>query len=986
MNLPEDPRNPGMRPGSLYFGYRLERILLLEDIQAVYYELGHLKTNARHIHISRNDPENTLGVAFKTIPTDSTGVAHILEHTALCGSAKFPVRDPFFSMLKRSLNTFMNAFTASDWTMYPFATQNRKDFYNLADVYMDAAFFPKLDLLSFKQEGHRMELVPENQLEYMGVVYNEMKGAMSSPDDVMIHAMLKELYPDTTYRYNSGGEPATIPSLTHEQLLDFHRRHYHPSNAYFYTYGNLPLTDHLEFINTKVMSAFDPIDPQTKIASQPRWDAPRKVQAFYPLEKSEDPADKNQVCVAWLLVDAGDSYQVLVLSLLEKILLGNAASPLRKALIDSGIGSALSDGSGFDPENQDTLFACGLKNVAASKAEEIEAVIFKTLEDLVKQGLDPKLVEAAIHQLEFRRREITNSPYPYGLRLLLTMTAAWFHGGDAFKVLCFDEHLQQIRQDIQDPCFFTKIIQRKLLDNNHRIVLTLSPDQSMASTEKARVKTELEGVLKRLTKEQISNLHEDAKDLTQRQTSFEDLSSLPTLTIADIPAKVPCVDANPEYDPSPAVCYCQPTGGIFYFTAIANLSLPPEDLLPLLPFFSFAFTKSGTAKRNYADMARQISAYTGGIGLSTGACTAYTPAGECLTFASLHAKCLDRNQTEMFSIINEMITNYAFKDLERLKSLLMEFKAGLESAIVRQGHHLAILKATRAFSKTAALREIWNGISQIQFIRKLALDFSKTNLQKLAENLEQLAGHLFCKNNLQIALVGGDKALKAAGPLSMEIFDDLATRVDTFQPGEISISQEGIREGWTTTSAVAFVAQAFKAVRLHNPDAPCLTVSSKLLRSLFLHREIREKGGAYGGFCGYNSEDGLFTFGSYRDPHIVNTLKVYAQAHDFIRRGLYTQEDVNEAILQVCSELDKPDAPGEAARGAFFRKLIKLTDQDRLAFKQRLLKVTREEVMENAERYFDFDPDQQATAVIAGEEKLNQSNQHLANPLKIKGI
>jgi Zn-dependent M16 (insulinase) family peptidase len=364
MKKPIDANNPGLRQGDSVSHYLIKRVVGLERIDSFFYELEHLKTGARHVHVSRMDAENTFSVAFKTVPQDSSGVAHILEHTVLCGSHRFPVRDPFFSMLKRSLSTFMNAFTASDWTMYPFSTQNHKDFFNLMDVYLDAAFFPKLDELSFKQEGHRLEIEGDFKagdpnrfhLVYKGVVYNEMKGAMSSPDQVMIRSVQKQLYPSTTYHFNSGGDPAEIPSLTYSQLKKFHRRHYHPSNAFFYTYGNFPLDDTLAFIHETVLRKFRRTTPHTEVPRQRRWRKPREGKFPYPLEASEDPSQKCQVCVAWLTADIKNSFDLLTLSLLEQILLGNSAAPLRKALIDSGLGSALCDGSGFDADNRDTLF------------------------------------------------------------------------------------------------------------------------------------------------------------------------------------------------------------------------------------------------------------------------------------------------------------------------------------------------------------------------------------------------------------------------------------------------------------------------------------------------------------------------------------------------------------------------------------------------------------------------------------------------------
>ena len=341
MNASTDYNNPDLKERDNIYGYYVKRIIELKEISSFLYMLEHTITGARHAHLSNNDTENTFSVAFKTVPSDSTGVAHILEHTALCGSKKFPVRDPFFSMLKRSLSTFMNAFTSSDWTMYPFSTQNKTDFYNLMDVYLDSAFFPSIDELSFKQEGHRLEIeegteeTDSLELVYKGVVYNEMKGAMSSPNQVMVRSILNALYPSTTYSYNSGGDPAVIPELTHDQLKAFHRRHYHPSNAFFYTYGSLSLKDHLRFINDKILNHFERMDPKTNVPSQPRWSKPKRTTYQYPLDKNEDPSKKCQVCVAWLTADIKDAFEILILTLLGQILLGNPASPLRKSLIDS---------------------------------------------------------------------------------------------------------------------------------------------------------------------------------------------------------------------------------------------------------------------------------------------------------------------------------------------------------------------------------------------------------------------------------------------------------------------------------------------------------------------------------------------------------------------------------------------------------------------------------------------------------------------------
>ena len=680
MNAILDPNNPDLEIGGRINDYRIERIESLKEISAILYELKHTGTGAKHIHISNSDAENTFSVAFKTVPQDGTGVAHILEHTVLCGSKQYPVRDPFFSMLKRSLSTFMNAFTASDWTMYPFSTQNQKDFYNLMGVYLDAAFFPRLEGLSFKQEGHRLEIEDQvegndpaaYQLTYKGVVYNEMKGAMSSPDQVMVRSILKALYPLTTYRFNSGGDPVEIPSLTHDQLKEFHRRHYHPSNAFFYTYGNLPLKDHLSFIEAKVLRSFKQIDPDTDVASQPRWMQPQSVSFPYPFDKNEDVTQKCQVCTAWLTADIKDAFEVLVLTLLEQILLGNSASPLRQALIDSGLGSALCDGTGFDADNRDTLFVSGLKDVASSDAGRIEGIILGVLRDLVEKGIDRTLIDSAIHQIEFHRKEITNSPYPYGIKLLLTFSGSWFHGGDPVKILNFDADLARLQKELAAGAFFENRIRKYFLDNPHRVTLTLVPDQEMASNENNRLRVELDRIKKGLSPSDIDRIKQDAEALMRLQETEEDIACLPTLGRKDIPPSVPSVQKTATDDAVKATLYSQATSGVFYFAAAAGGCALPGKLMPLAPFFCYAASRMGTAARDYAEMARRIDAYTGGIGLSTHARTRLDGSGDCIPFVAVNAICLNRNREQRVDIIQELLSQFDWYDSTRFNKLLLE--------------------------------------------------------------------------------------------------------------------------------------------------------------------------------------------------------------------------------------------------------------------------------------------------------------------------
>ena len=992
----EDSNNPGLKSGDHICGYQIKRITGLPEIHSVFYELEHLATGARHIHISSKDRENTFGVAFKTVPVDSTGVAHILEHTVLCGSKKFPVRDPFFSMLKRSLSTFMNAFTASDWTMYPFSTQNVNDYDNLMDVYLDAAFHPRLEDLSFKQEGHRMEIdatptdsvADSTNLVYKGVVYNEMKGAMSSPDQVMVRSILKSLFPDTTYRFNSGGDPVEIPDLSHAQLIEFHKKHYHPSNAYFYTYGDQPLKKHLQVIDRKILRAYDRIDPGTDVPSQPRWLKPGSAIYSYPLENGVEPQKKYQVCLAWLTADIRDAFEILSLSLLEQILLGNSGSPLRKALIDSGLGSSLCDGAGFDADYRDSLFVCGLKDVKQDAAPEIESIVMGVLSDLADNGIDETLAETAIHQIEFHRKEITNTPYPYGMKLLLTFAGSWLHGGDPVKILKFDSDLKKLQVELAKGLFFENQIRKYFLENPHRVLLTLRPDQQMEQKETQRLSAELKHKGEQLNSQVVDKLKADADALQQLQDAEEDISLLPTLQREDIPASITIIKATTIDDSVAAAYYNQETSGISYLASAAGMDSLPRNLVPLVPFFGYAFTKTGTSRRDYSKMAQRIDAYTGGIGLSSHARTLFDGTGMCFPFVSLNGKSLLRNQGKMFDIVSELMFHYNFTDTQRLKNLLLEFRAGLESMVIHNGHRLAISLASRNFSPARALSEIWSGVHQLKAIKELSDKMTDDSLATLASDLTLVAQNLFGKHNFKMAVIGEPEGVTDAKSLTRDIHANLP---DAGENGFISpivdVGDEIIREGWITSSSVSFVADTFETVRMEHEDSPALTVISKMLRSMYLHREIREKGGAYGGFALYSPEDGLFCFASYRDPHLVATLKAYENARDFICSGNYSDEDLTEAILQVCSEIDKPDPPGPAARKAFYRELIALSDDMRSDFKSRLLSLTLPKVKETAQKYFSRIPEKRSIAVISGEEKLNEANEKMSGaPLELHRI
>ncbi len=439
-------------------GFTVIGCTALPELNATMIQLRHRRTGARMVHLATEDDNNLFGVGFRTTPRDSTGVAHILEHTVLCGSERYPVRDPFFSMIKRSLNTFMNALTSSDWTFYPFSSQNTTDFYNLMGIYLDAAFFPLLRERDFRQEGHRLEFTdpdePDSPLMFKGVVYNEMKGAMADPSSLLGRRMARALYPTTTYGFNSGGEPLDILDLTYEELKEFHSTYYHPANAWFFTYGNLPLEKHLQRIEELALSRFSAKEVDSAVADERRFTSPSRVDEIFPVDADESLADRSMVQVGWLTCPVADSFKRLALSVLSHLLLGHSGAPLYKALLDSRLGQNLAPGTGYHDDNRETYLAAGLQGTNPEAAEEIEKLVLATLEECAKKGFSPERIEAAIHQIEFSHREVSGDQYPYPLHLLMRILGPWLHSDDPVSPLQLDRNLGRLRQESASNIFF----------------------------------------------------------------------------------------------------------------------------------------------------------------------------------------------------------------------------------------------------------------------------------------------------------------------------------------------------------------------------------------------------------------------------------------------------------------------------------------------------------------------------------------------------
>ncbi len=977
--------------GSRLGRHHVDRIQPIPELNITLLSLTHEPTGARHLHVACDDPNNVFAVGFRTPPSDSTGVPHILEHTVLCGSEGFPVRDPFFAMLKRSLNTFMNAMTAADWTFYPVASMNGKDFDNLMGIYLDAVFFPLLRENDFRQEGHRFEFSDlqdsKSQLEIKGVVFNEMKGAMADPSSLLGRRLTRALFPNTCYGVNSGGEPLDIPDLTWEQLRSFHQTFYHPSNSWFFTYGDMPLEGHLAKIEKLALSRFEHLDVDSEIPLETRLTAPLSVEETFPINSPDDLAGRSMFQMAWLTCPIEDTFERAAFGILTNLLIGNPAAPLYQALLDSRLGENLCPGVGYHDDYRDTFFAAGLQGTDPEQTAAIEKVILETLEKAAAEGFPAERVAAALHQHEFAAREVSGDQYPYGLSLLMRILGPWLHADDPISPLQIEQNLDRLRQATQDPQFFPTLIRKHLLDNPHRVSMLLRPDPGHAEREECALQERLDQFEQQLEEADRQKLVEDAIALAHSQDIEDDTSCLPTLELDDIDQQEPPVAFQKTRVAGQDIFWFdQPTNGITFLSLQFDTAGLPPELRPYLPLFCALLPQVGAAGQDYLERARRLSAATGGIRLATNLMTNPANLDQVQAVIDLRGKALTRNQKQLGDILVDMLSAPDFDDLARLKTVIGQVKVSMENSIAGSGHSFAARSAARGLTPAAQLREEWSGFSQLTLIREAA-SRDEQGIAKLADIFKRIAGGLLCQQNVAAAVtaeLADHEGMRQ--PLS-KVLEALAagkshpqTEVQAFVPQKQVV-------GWAYNIPVAYVAKVFRTLPFVHQDTAPLMVLSKLLRANFLHREIREKGGAYGGLAGTDNEGGLFSMLSYRDPHMTRTLDVYRQAIDWASAGEFPDEMVKEAILAVFGELDRPLSPGGRGYREFLHQQQGLTLAMRQAQRDALLAVTGDDLARVARTWLADRWNQSATGILGGDEMFEAAGDALKQlDMKIQKI
>jgi len=979
---------PRLTQGEETRGFRVRRIEAVDDIGSTAYEMEHLATGAKILHLHANDSENLFAVGFRTPPGDSTGIAHILEHSVLAGSERYPVKDAFNELSRATLQTFINAFTYPDKTLYPVASQVPVDFFNLARVYADLVFKPRILKETFLQEGHHLEFAgsgdPGGDLTVSGIVYNEMKGAYSSPDGLMYKALQQNLFPENPYGFDSGGDPEVIPQLTWEQLREFHRLYYSPTNAYFFLYGNIPPEDHLAFLDD-VLRGFDRVRVESAIGLQPRWKKPHSVSNCYPVSKGESLARKTAVNLAWMMAENTDAEEVLLLRVASHALVGTAAGPLRKALIDSGLGEDLSPVTGLESDLRQVVFAVGLRGSDPDKAGAIEEKILGTLKSVAQKGFERALVEAALHQVEFQGREIVRGAYPYGITLMSRVFHTWLYDGDPLVPLKFNPLINRIRNRLEkDPELFQGVIRRWFLDNPHRITSVMEPRHSCMEESEAKFRQQMAQLQATLSAEDRAKIREEAsrlKELQSQPDSPEALSTLPRLSRSDIPREVERIPSEEgRLADIPVLKHEIFSNGIVYLDCAFDVSRVPEELQPCLPLMGKFARGMGAAGRRYDEMATRISMTMGGLGVQMA--SGFGRDGkETWQKMIFRMRALRRNIPEAVTLLGDILAEGDLTDHRRMEDLVLEKRNGLHAAVIPSGHLFAQRTAASKLTLASLRDEQWNGLIQLRLLSALAGRFEADPLVETMERLRKLVLH---RSGLVLNVTGD-----AAGiDLLLSELGRLTERIGDKAPGTATTSMVAapLHLGIAIAAQVCYVAQVADAPGYFDPSSAALTVLSRELSKGYLYNRIRVQGGAYGGMSLYDPLGRIFSFLSYRDPHLVETLKVYDEAVRWLLDAGVSETELEKTIIGTIGSLDRPADPAGKGYLAMVRHFAGIFDAERQGFRDRVLGLCPEDLLKAAQGVLLPALKSSSVAVYAGEERLKQANDTLSEKLIIEPL
>jgi len=959
-------RFSGFSVGDKLHGYSVDQVEKLPELSAVAVKLSHDGSGAQHLHVAKDDVNNTFSVGFGTVPEDSTGVAHILEHTTLCGSKRYPVRDPFFKMLNRSLSSFMNAFTSSDWTMYPFSTQNLKDFNNLMSIYLDCTFFPLLKENDFKQEGWRLEhrevADKDSPIIFKGVVYNEMKGVYANPEYLYCEALQNFLLPSTTYAFSSGGKPMNILDLSIEKLKEFRSHFYHPSNAKFFTYGNFPLDSHLKLINSDILSKFEKKPSQAHFETKT---LPWAEGRSHHIQCAPDPSfpDQNKTTtfsMSYLLTPITERYECFVLAVLCHLLSEGPTSFFYKTLLDSNMGYKFSPGTGYQTETLQSYFSVGLQGIDSTDVPTIEKAIQLTFKKAYEDGFSQESIDSVIHQMElglkFQEKNL-------GLKLALEMISPWVHAANPIDFIVGNELINRFKVDVSNN-FLREKVYKYFIANRHVLKLTMSPSPDYEDMQNKIEEAKRKSMVSSLSDGEKQYLLEEGIALKAEQSKVQDISVLPTVQLEDISRKGRETAITTVSKNSPIYCHNEPTNGLVYLNISANFSSLSDNLKIYVPFFSYVVTRMGAGDYNYTELSQQFDLHTGKMSVAPHilphhSCSErYFEELLCSSYSTID------NAPKMLSLWKNVLLQPNFDNDQLLLHLLKDYSTTLAQNVTFNGHRYSMKLSSSTLTSAAHIQEEMFGISQIKFLLNLA---TTNEVQKLRSILYSIAENVFDGKNVRAFWTSDLDQNESLRDIVQEFMQSMgqAPLHHDYVSTKSFEGQTGRNVFVVLPSSVNYVSQSFLTVPYSHPDSAKLQLLAKLLNSKYLHKNIREIGGAYGSAA--VQADGVFSLASYRDPNVHSTLSVYDGARKWLLEDNISQQDIDEAKFRIFSEIDSPVYLQDKGLRWF---LSRRNDDQRQLFRDQLLAVSQNDLLEVCEKYF---CSQRNSSVIGPSQPLDKS-------------
>lgn len=980
----DTPTVTARKLGETVHNFSLEREEFVKEIGSVTRLWRHQRTGTELLSVSNDDENKTFGVVFRTPPKDSTGVPHILEHSVLCGSSKYPVKEPFVELIKSSMNTFLNAFTYPDKTCYPVASCNERDFYNLVDVYMDAVFHPTLTPDTLAQEGHHLELEQKGEpVSIKGVVYNEMKGAYSSSDRVLAEFSQRMLFPDTTYGVESGGHPRNIPDLTWDQFKGFYDQYYHPSNARMWFYGDDAEEKRLEKADS-FLRDFDKLEVSSTVELQKPWTEPRRFEFTYDAGSGADLSKKYMATVNWLInppVDQMDPAELLTLSVLNHILLSMSASPLRKALTDSQLGEDVV-GGGLESDLRQMMFSVGMKGMAENSVRRMEELVFEVFRDVQKNGFDKGVIDASLNTIEFRLRENNTGSFPKGLALMLRSMVTWLHDADPLMPLKFERAVENLRGRLsRNEPVFQECVTKYILNNPHRATVTLKPDPEFAKKEDEAERARIAAATDGFTEKDFDNVITETQRLKAQQAAHDDpadLAKIPTLTRNDLDKEIRKVPFE-RYDEKGVTILHHPlnTSGVVYVDMLLDMSRVPNELLPLMSIFSSALTELGTTKQDFVSLQQKIGSETGGVSTSAlvGEVHSANGKGPALAKMTIRGKGMLSQVSSLFDIIGEILLDVDINNRERVRQILIEERAGIESGLAGSGHTVAGGRLAAMFRSPAWADEQMGGIDFLKAVRTLIARIDR-DWESVCADLKMLQRLVVSRENMLLNVTTTSSDFGSVKPVLSSFLDRLPEKA-TGERASWIMTPTLLRrqnEGLIVPSSVNYVGKAANLYDLGFKITGGHSLASKHMGTSYLWDTVRVQGGAYGGFCRLDVKTGMFMYLSYRDPNVTGTLKNYDAAPDFLANVNLSQDDLTKSIIGMIGSLDSYQLPDRKGFASALRFLMGETDEIRQQRRDEVLGASMKDFRELGEA-LEAVRKKGSIVVVGGEDALSKANE-----------